>query len=65
MISLSKWLEAEKSHLIVKMYEANNEIIEIFKRVEKKRDERFTEMTKESEKRYQLMMLQVENECFI
>ena len=44
------------------MYEINNEIIEIFKRGEKKRDERFTEITKESEKRYQLMMLQAENE---
>ena len=44
------------------MYEGNNEIIEIFKRGEKIRDERFAEMAKKSEKRYQLKMLQVENE---
>ena len=44
------------------MYEVNNKVIEIFKREEKKRDERFIEMTKESEKLYQLMMVQAENE---
>ena len=44
------------------MYEGNNEIIEIFKRGEKKRDEWFAEMAKESKKHYQLKMLQVENE---
>ena len=45
------------------MYEGNNEIIEIFKRGEKRRDEWFAEMAKKSEKRYQLKTLQVENEC--
>ena len=44
------------------MYEGNNEIIEKFKRGEKRRHERFAEMAKESEKRYQMKMLQVENE---
>ena len=44
------------------MYEGNNEIIEIFKREDKRRDEQFAEMAKESEKRYQLKMVQVENE---
>ena len=47
-----KRLEVEKIHLLAKMYERNNEIIEIFKRGEKGRDERFAEMAKESEKRY-------------
>ena len=32
IIYLSKWLEAEKSHLLIKMYEENNEITKIFKR---------------------------------
>ena len=44
------------------MYEVNNKVIEKFKREEKKRDERLIEMTKESEKLYQLMMVQAENE---
>ena len=57
-----KMLEVEKTHLLAKMYEGNNEIIEIFKRGEKRKDERFVEMTKESDKRYRLKMLQVENE---
>ena len=55
-------LEVEKTHLLAKMYEGNNEIIEIFKREDKRRDEQFVEMAKESEKRYQLKMVQVENE---
>ena len=57
-----KMLEVEKTRLLAKMYEGNNEIIKIFKRGEKRRDERFAEMTHELEKRYQLKMLQVENE---
>ena len=57
-----KRLEVEKTHLLAKMYEGNNGITEILKRGEKRRDERFAEMAKESEKRYQLKMLQVENE---
>ena len=36
-----KMLEVEKTHLLAKMYEGNNEIIEIFKRGEKRRDEQF------------------------
>ena len=44
------------------MYEGNNEIIEIFKRGEKRRDERFAEIVKESKKRYKLKMIQVKNE---
>ena len=58
-----KMLKVEKTYLIAKMYERNNEIIEIFKRGEKRRNARFAEMVKELEKRYQLKMLQVENEC--
>ena len=47
-----KRLEVEKTHLLAKMYEGNNEIIEIFKRGEKRRDKRFAEMAKELKKRY-------------
>ena len=61
-IKTRKMLEVEKTHLLAKMYEGNNEIIEIFKRGEKRRDERFAKMANELEKRYQLKMLQVENE---
>ena len=57
-----KRLEVEKTRLLAKMYERNNEIIEIFKKGEKRKDEQFAEMAKESEKRYQLKTLQVENE---
>ena len=59
---IRKMLKVEKTHLLANMYERNNENFEIFKRGEKGRDEAFAEMAKESEIRYQLIVLQVENE---
>ena len=60
IIYLTNTFELQETTSWTRSY--NNKIIEIFKTREKKRDERFTEITKESEKRYQLMMLQAENE---
>ena len=60
IIYLTNTFELQETTSWTRSY--NNKISEIFKTREKKRDERFTEITKESEKRYQLMMLQAENE---
>ena len=60
---IRKMLKVEKTHLPAKIYEGNNEIIKIFKRDEKRRDKTLAEMAKELNRCYQLMGLQVENEC--
>ena len=55
-------MKTGKTELLAKMYGESNEILEILKRGEAKRNERFERMEKEYETRNQLMMLQAENE---
>ncbi|OUZ99451.1 hypothetical protein BVC80_1801g29 [Macleaya cordata] len=58
---MRKRLASDNSQVLASMLEDNRAILETLKRGEMKRDERFVQMDKDSAMRYQLMMIQAEN----
>ncbi|KAF8398312.1 hypothetical protein HHK36_017239 [Tetracentron sinense] len=60
--NMRKRRAADKSELIVGMFEKNGAILETLKRGEIKRNERFAQMNNDATIRYNVMMLQAENE---